>query len=112
MITANASTISNVRLLDPAVIPSTFTTLQSKFDFYQFSDLDVDRYQFNGQQTEVIIGARELNQDAIPQKTCVTGSARIGAPYPAGVTAVTSSMLLRDPIRCRAGRGCHLCHRC
>ncbi|MFN8050472.1 MAG: UPF0182 family protein [Acidimicrobiales bacterium] len=68
-ITDNASTVSNVRLLDPTVIPPTFTTLQSKFDFYQFSDLDVDRYQFNGQQTEVIIGARELNQDAIPVDT-------------------------------------------
>lgn len=68
-ITTNASTVSNVRLLDPDVIPSTFTTLQSKFDFYQFRDLDVDRYEFNGQETEVIIGARELNQESIPVDT-------------------------------------------
>ncbi len=68
-ITTNASTVSNVRLLDPDVIPSTFTTLQSKFDFYQFRDLDVDRYKFNGQETEVIIGARELNQQSIPVDT-------------------------------------------
>ena len=69
VITRNASTVSNVRLLDPSIIPPTFTTLQSKLDFYQFSDLDVDRYLFAGQETEVIIGARELNQDAIPVKT-------------------------------------------
>jgi len=68
-VTANASTVSNVRLLDPDVIPSTFTTLQSKFDYYQFRDLDVDRYRFDDQETEVIIGARELNQKSIPVDT-------------------------------------------
>ena len=68
-ITANASTVSNVRLLDPEVVPDTFTALQALFNYYRFPDLDVDRYQFNGEQTEVIIGARELNQAAIPTKT-------------------------------------------
>lgn len=65
-ISSNASTVSNVRLLDPTVVPPTFTTLQSKFDYYRFTDLDVDRYEFNGQETEVIIGARELNLSALP----------------------------------------------
>lgn len=68
-ITENASTVSNVRLLDPTVVPPTFTTLQSKFDYYRFTDLDVDRYMFNGQETEVIIGARELNLSNIPVDT-------------------------------------------
>lgn len=68
-ISANASTVSNIRLLDPAVVGPTFTTLQSKFDFYQFRDLDVDRYNYAGQETEVVIGARELNQDSIPVDT-------------------------------------------
>lgn len=68
-ITANASTVSNVRLLDPAVVSPTFTSLQANRAYYEFRDLDVDRYSFNGQETEVIIGARELNQDSLPTDT-------------------------------------------
>lgn len=68
-ITDNASTVSNIRLLDPAVIPPTFTTLQSIRDYYRFSDLDVDRYQLDGEQTEVVIGARDLDQSSLPRQT-------------------------------------------
>ena len=68
-ITANASTVSNVRLLDPQVVQPTFTSLQSMFEYYRFADLDVDRYDIGGAQTLVVIGARELSQSSLPVNT-------------------------------------------
>ena len=41
----NPDTIRNVRLLDPTIVPATYQKLQAgPVGFYQFDDLDVDRY--------------------------------------------------------------------
>lgn len=68
-ITSNAATISNIRLLDPTVVSRTFRTLETQFNYFRFNDLDVDRYQLDGQQSQVLIAARELNRAGIPQDT-------------------------------------------
>lgn len=69
----NAATIQNIRLLDPNVVPDTYKRLQVERGFYRFPDLDVDRYnvEINGEEitSQVVIAARELNTDGIPQKS-------------------------------------------
>jgi uncharacterized protein len=67
-ITDNEATIRNIRLLDPGVMKDTYTNLESQLNFYQFTDLDVDRYPIgpNGATTQVVLGARELNPSQIP----------------------------------------------
>ncbi len=67
----NAATISNIRLLDPAVITQTFQRLESQLPYFQFSDIDVDRYPIgvNNAPTQVVLAARDLNPDQIPQKS-------------------------------------------
>ncbi len=67
-ITDNADTIRNIRLLDPAVMKTTFTNLESQLGFYQFTDMDVDRYPIgpNNTTTQVVLGTRELNTSQIP----------------------------------------------
>ncbi|HWE54889.1 MAG TPA: UPF0182 family protein [Acidimicrobiales bacterium] len=62
----NQQTLSNVRLLDPAVnLLNTFNKLQNERGYYSFNDLDLDRYnyQVNGQSTETatVTSVRELN---------------------------------------------------
>ena len=71
VITDNASTIQNVRLLDPNVVDQSFTTLQSQFAFYRFTDLDVDRYNIgaDGAANQVVLSTRELNPDSLPSQT-------------------------------------------
>lgn len=65
---SNADILENVRLLDPEILADTFTVLQAERDFYQFTDvLDVDRYDVDGDVTQVILAARELNPDNLPQ---------------------------------------------
>lgn len=64
------STLDNLRLLDPEIVDETFQTRQADFGWLRFpSELDVDRYQIDGKETSVIIGARELDGDALPQRS-------------------------------------------
>ena len=68
---ANQLTLSNVRLLDPAVaIANTFDKYQALRQYYQFNDLDLDRYQLTTstggtQEVATIASVRELN-GAVP----------------------------------------------
>ena len=68
-VTNSASTVSNIRLLDPGLMTPTFNTTQAKVDYFQFGDLDVDRYPVNGAATQVLISARDLNPATIPADT-------------------------------------------
>lgn len=68
----NRETIRNIRLLDPKVVAPTYQNLQSLRTFYQFNDLDVDRYQIRKSDgsfstTQVVLANRDLNVQGIPQ---------------------------------------------
>lgn len=65
-VNAAAQTLLNVRLWDPDLVLSTFEQLQAGRQFYEFTDLDIDRYQIDGQLTQTLLGVRELNGQAIP----------------------------------------------
>ena len=58
----DASTISNIRLIDPNVVSATFRQLQQIKPYYTFPDsLDVDRYNVNGKSRDTVVAVRELN---------------------------------------------------
>ena len=62
----NASTLENLRLLDPGVVPPTYQALEVEREQFRFSnDLDVDRYEVDGDIRTVVIAARELNLDGV-----------------------------------------------
>ena len=59
---AAAQTVRNARILDPLTLTDTFDKDQGERDFYRFSSvLDVDRYEVDGELTQVVLAARELN---------------------------------------------------
>ncbi len=59
---ANQDTIENVRLLDPGIVSPTYSRLEVERDQFRFApDLDVDRYEIDGEQRLVVVAARELN---------------------------------------------------
>jgi uncharacterized membrane protein (UPF0182 family) len=65
---ADQATVENVRLIDPAVVPDTFTQLQQIRGFYDFPDsLDVDRYIIDREQRDMVVAVRELNLGGLPQ---------------------------------------------
>jgi len=59
------TTLSNVRLWDPAVVQQSFGQLQTIRPYYEFADVDVDRYMVNGQKRQVLISAREINSSLL-----------------------------------------------
>ncbi|HEX6077770.1 MAG TPA: UPF0182 family protein [Micromonosporaceae bacterium] len=61
----NLAARDSVRLLDPSVVPETYSRLQQVRGFYEFNDkLDVDRYrQPDGTVRDYVVGVRELEPD-------------------------------------------------
>lgn len=59
-ISSNQATIDNLRLWDPKVLEPTYKSSQVLAAFYQFGDVDVDRYVLDGVPTQVELAAREL----------------------------------------------------
>ena len=67
-IAGNDDIVGNLPLLDPSILPQTFENREGEFPFYGFSDeLDVDRYEIDGQLTPVVLGARQLDPANLPQ---------------------------------------------
>jgi uncharacterized membrane protein (UPF0182 family) len=66
---ANADTINDIRLWDPSpeVLRQTYRTLQEFRSFYEISDVDVDRYEIDGELTQVMVAARELDTSGVRQ---------------------------------------------
>jgi uncharacterized membrane protein (UPF0182 family) len=63
----NQATISNVRLWRPEILKENFQSLQRIKQYYDFSDVDVDRYQVQGQERVLMVSAREVSQSQILQ---------------------------------------------
>jgi uncharacterized membrane protein (UPF0182 family) len=64
----NEATVRNIRLLDPNVVNQAYQQLQGERGFYTFpEELDVDRYEIDGQTTQVVLAGRELDTGDIPQ---------------------------------------------
>jgi uncharacterized membrane protein (UPF0182 family) len=63
---AETATMSNIRLLDPAKLERTFTQRQQLRAFYGFpQQLDIDRYEVNGQLQDFIVALRELDTSGL-----------------------------------------------
>lgn len=63
---ANEPTIQSVRLWDPAIIRLAYENLQRIQPYYEFPDVDVDRYLIDGQRRVVMVSVREVAQAGIP----------------------------------------------
>jgi uncharacterized membrane protein (UPF0182 family) len=66
VIAANEVTIQNIRWWDPRPLLDTYRQLQEIRLYYDFNDIDIDRYVIDGAYREVMLSARELNQAKIP----------------------------------------------
>ncbi len=67
-LTSNQATIDNIRLLDYRPLLNTYRQLQEIRLYYKFRDVDVDRYVLNGEYQQVMLAARELAFNRVPQK--------------------------------------------
>jgi len=61
----NEATISNVRLWDHRPLKDTYNHIQSIRLYYDFYDVDVDRYTIDGNYRQVMLSARELSVEKL-----------------------------------------------
>ena len=66
VLAANQATIQNIRWWDPRPLTDTYRQLQEIRLYYDFHDIDVDRYTIDGSYRQVLLSARELNQSKLP----------------------------------------------
>ena len=65
----NQATLQNIRLWDWHALQDTLRQIQEIRTYYDFPDIDIDRYQINGTMREVMLAARELNVDKLPESS-------------------------------------------
>jgi hypothetical protein len=64
----NKATIHNIRLWDTRPLIETYRQLQEIRLYYNFKNVDVDRYHFKENYTEVALAARELPPSKLPAR--------------------------------------------
>jgi uncharacterized membrane protein (UPF0182 family) len=86
-IAENAESFADARLWDYRPLQQTLDQLQTVRQYYNFSDVDVDRYMIDGKQRLVMLSARELNPErALQSATWV--NRRIAYTHGIGVAMV------------------------
>jgi uncharacterized membrane protein (UPF0182 family) len=67
----NEDIVRNVRLWDYRPLQRTYEQLQALRPYYQFSEVDIDRYEINGEVRQVMLAGRELNKENLPAPSWV-----------------------------------------
>ena len=81
-------TIQNIRLWDYRPLLSTYRQLQEIRPYYLFNDVDIDRYTIEGNYRQVMLSARELDYDLVPERAQTWVNQRL--KYTHGYGAVMS----------------------
>lgn len=64
----NRATLDNIRLLDYRPLRQHYHQSQSLRLYYEFNDIDIDRYWVDGQYRQVMLSVRELNVESLPDQ--------------------------------------------
>lgn len=64
-IVANEETISNIRINDYSPAKTFYNQTQAIRQYYEFEDVDVDRYTIDGDYTQTFLASREIDEEKI-----------------------------------------------
>ncbi|MFQ5398297.1 MAG: UPF0182 family protein [Anaerolineae bacterium] len=67
----NSTILKNIRLWDYRPLRDTYEQLQALRPYYQFGEVDIDRYVIDGELRQVMLAARELDRDKLPAPSWV-----------------------------------------
>ena len=65
----NQATLQNIRLWDWRALQDTLRQIQEIRTYYDFPDIDIDRYDIEGSVRQVMLATRELNVDKLPESS-------------------------------------------
>jgi uncharacterized membrane protein (UPF0182 family) len=65
----NQPTLQNIRLWDWHALQDTLRQIQEIRTYYDFPDIDIDRYEIDGANRQVMLATRELNVEKLPESS-------------------------------------------
>lgn len=89
-------TLRNIRLWDYRPLLQTYNQVQALRQYYEFNDVDIDRYTIDGKPSQVMIGARELIRDRLSADAQTWVNQRLVYTHGFGVAASPVSQVTRD----------------
>lgn len=87
----NRPTLDNIRLWDWRALQDTLKQVQAIRTYYDFPDVDVDRYIVNGQMRQTMTAAREMNVRALPEQSRNWVNERLIYTHGYGITMNTAN---------------------
>jgi uncharacterized membrane protein (UPF0182 family) len=84
----DAATIDNLRLWDYRPLLTTFGQDQILRRYYDFLDVDIDRYVVDGDQRQIMLSARELDVEKLAEDAKTWTNERLVYTHGYGITAV------------------------
>jgi uncharacterized membrane protein (UPF0182 family) len=93
---AHPETLENIRLWDWRALQSTLRQVQEIRTYYDFPDIDVDRYTIDGKQEAVMLAARELSLNKLPSGSQNWVNERLVYTHGYGVTMNPVSRFTRE----------------
>ncbi|MFZ0455362.1 MAG: UPF0182 family protein [Ignavibacteriaceae bacterium] len=85
----NQQIFSNVRLWDWRALDAVFKQFQEFRLYYEFKDVDIDRYKFDSTYKQVMISAREIQPSSLPQQSQTFVNKRFQYTHGYGLTLTT-----------------------
>jgi uncharacterized membrane protein (UPF0182 family) len=86
LIDANQATLDNMRLWDYRPLLTTFGQQQILRQYYQFLDVDIDRYVIDGAERQIMLSPREIGE--LPANARTWTNERLVYTHGYGITAV------------------------
>src|SRR5436190_1521077 len=65
----NQLTLQNIRLWDWRALQDTLRQIQEIRTYYDFPDIDIDRYEIDGSVRQMMVATRELNVEKLPESS-------------------------------------------
>ena len=87
----NRATVDNIRLWDRPALQSTLKQLQEIRNYYDFTTVDVDRYQIDGQKRLMMVAVRELDVTKLPDASRNWVNQKLTYTHGYGVTMNTAN---------------------
>lgn len=92
----NRDSLENIRLWDWQALQDTLKQIQAIRIYYDFFDVDVDRYQLEGQTRQMMVAAREIATDKLPEASRNWINQKLIYTHGYGVTMNTANGFTRE----------------
>lgn len=96
MVERNEEIFDNIRLWDWRALDAVYRQFQEIRLYYEFHNVDIDRYVIDGNYRQVMVSAREMETDNLPQQSQTFVNKRFKYTHGYGITLTTVNEFTRQ----------------